>query len=328
MPERITFAIAGDPHSEIIHDGAKRMEKFLRAAKEHNVDFIIHTGDLTYPNDCTRSDCPKDRMPENVIEAYNYSGKIDHEHSLRLFEGAGIPFYHVPGNHEFDFSSPEDLLKLYKMPGTYYAFHLCGWHFIVLDCNYFKRADGALEHYSLGQYFLTEDLPYVPMDQLAWLARELEENDEPVILFSHQPLFDKIGGIKNLADFEAVISEARARGKDIRMMINGHLHADEIEERDGIIYYGINSMSNMWVGENLAYSGRFPEEIEKLYSSLKYVIPYKEAVYSIVTLDDSGVRVEGVESKYVQPGPRKIGFKGTISAKARSWEKPFKRSEK
>ena len=325
MAEKITFAIAGDPHSEIMHDGMKRMRKFLSAAREANADFIIHLGDLTYPNDCTDTHCPVENMPENIYDAYVHSGEKDNESIIALFEGFEKPAYHVMGNHEFDFSSPEDVLRLYRVPGLYYSFHVKGWHFIVLDGNFMRNAAGELEHYDRGQYFYKRDLPYLPQEQLAWLEEELRANNEPVILFSHQPLYNQSGGIKNHRELAALIDSARAEGKDIRMCINGHLHLDILDDIGGILYYNVNSMSNQWVGKANSCPGRFSQEIERKNPSLQYVIPYEKAIYSIVTLDETGVSVKGVCSGYVQPGPRKMGYKGRITSGAKSWERAWKR---
>jgi len=320
MAEKITFLVAGDPHSEIVHDGDKRMRCFLNAARREEADFIIHLGDLTYPNDRSKSNCPVDKMPENVYEAYVSMKNKDCELPLRLFESFEKPHYHVMGNHEFDFSSPESIIELYDVPATYYSFHMKGWHFIVVDGNFYKNKNGKICHYNRGDYFLTSDLPYISREELDWLRDELLGSSEPIVFFSHQPLFDYHGGIKNLDEFNAVIDEARAAGKDIRMFINGHLHVDDLDVIDGVPYYNVNSMSNMWVGKRMQYSGRFSEEIEKENGSLKYLIPYRSAVFSVVTLDEEGVSVKGRNSSYVQPGPRKLGFKGKISAGAKSWE--------
>ena len=324
MIEKICFVAAGDPHAEIVHDGKERMTDFLKTAKNENADFIIHLGDLTYPSNRSVSNCPIDKMPENVYAAYLMSGKCDSEEVIKSFNDFPAPSLHVMGNHEFDFSSQDSIKELYGIDATYYSKHIKGWHIIVLDCNYYKNEIGELCHYDKGDYFLTRDLPYLPKEQINWLAEELKSTDEPKLIFSHQPLFEIGGGIKNFAEVSEVISKARSIGADIRACISGHLHLDFLKEIDGVYYLGVNSMSNMWVGKRLEYSGRFTPEIEKENPSLKYVIPYKSAVYATVTADEEGIRVIGKSSKYVQPGPRKIGYKRPISAGMKSRYLPKK----
>ena len=83
-------------------------------------------------------------------------------------------------------------------------------------------------------------------------------------------------------------------------------------------------MSNMWVGKRLEYVGRFSKEIEEENPSLRYVIPYKSAVYVTIKADGDGISVIGRSSKYIQPGPRKIGYKRPISAGMKSRYLPKK----
>lgn len=324
MAESICFIAAADPHAEIVHDGKERMADFLTTARDENADFIIHLGDLTYPSDRSVSNCPIDKMPENVYAAHLMSGKCDSEDVIKSFNEFPAPSLHVMGNHEFDFSSEESIKKLYGIDATYYSRHIKGWHIIVLDCNYYRNENGELCHYNRGDYFLTRDLPYLPKEQLSWLAKELKSNDEPKIIFSHQPLFEIGGGLKNFAEVSDIITNARTEGADIRACISGHLHLDFLKEIGGIYYLGINSMSNMWVGKRLEYVGRFSKEIEEENPSLRYVIPYKSAVYVTLKADGDGISVIGRSSKYIQPGPRKLGYKRPISAGMKSRYLPKK----
>ena len=49
----IKFAAMADMHLDIMHDGEKRLDKFLAAADEEDVDFVIRLGDFAYHNDTT-----------------------------------------------------------------------------------------------------------------------------------------------------------------------------------------------------------------------------------------------------------------------------------
>jgi hypothetical protein len=102
------------------------------------------------------------------------------------------------------------------------------------------------------------------------------------------------------------------------------MHVDDLDIIDGTPYYNVNSMSNMWVGKRLEYVGRFSKEIEEENPSLRYVIPYKSAVYVTIKADGDGISVIGRSSKYIQPGPRKIGYKRPISAGMKSRYLPKK----
>ena len=341
MAEKITIGIAGDPHCEILHDGVERIEKFLNASRKANADFIIHLGDFTYPNDKSKIVCPIDQMPENVLDAYRYENGRDTEAALRLYNSFEKPHYHVCGNHDFDFSSPEDVKKLFGIDNTYYSFHMGGWHFIVIDSNYMKEDDGTYTHYSRGnQYYVKygpfengfkfyEKIGYVPEEQLVWLKEEINSSTEPMILFAHYPLFNTYSSIKNHEKITEIINEARKNGKKVRMMISGHKHMDYHAAMNGVLCCYFNSLSNMYCGSKYAVEGRYLPEIEKEYPCLKYIFPYRNPVYYMMTIDDEGVEVKGVSSQMVPPTPRQLGVKNKeINARASTFKYTWAEIEK
>jgi adenine-specific DNA glycosylase len=69
-----------------------------------------------------------------------------------------------------------------------------------------------------------------------------------------------------------------------------------------------------------------PKETEEKYPSVRYTIPYAKAVYSIITVDDDGISVSGVDGDYIKPGPLEVGFFGKISPSSESWERKWKRT--
>ena len=320
--EKVKFAVMADLHHEIMNDGMRRLEAFLDGARKADVDFIIHLGDFTYPQDTSVSYCNPEKMPENVKNAYIYGMVQSSKEVIEKYNSFEKPHYHVMGNHDFDFLSVEETVKMYDMKANYYSFHKNGWHFIVIDGNYIKTEDGKYEHYNHGHYFY-KDLPYINDEQLEWLKKELADNDEPVCMFSHPALYKFSGGIKNYRDFEKIIEDAKARGKKIRICMNGHNHVDVLAEKNNTLYYTLNSISNMWVGEDFE-AVRYCEKTEKLYPNLKYTIPYATPIYALVEMDDDGIKVIGKNGRYVQPGPKKIGFKDLISPSIKSFEKKWK----
>ena len=238
---KIKMAVVADVHLDIAKDGEKRIDAFLKAAREENVDFIIHLGDFAYPNDTSKTKCPIDKMPSNVRNAYERPSKIDKEAILKKYSSFEKPAYHTMGNHDFDFLSPDDAIRMYGIPNGYYSFHMNGWHFIVLDGNYFKDENGNYVHYDCANYFY-RNLPYLNPEQLNWLENELKDGDEPVVMFSHQALFHYDGCIKNLPDFEKIIKEAKSRGREIRMCLSGHMHLDDLDLIDGTYYHNVASL--------------------------------------------------------------------------------------
>lgn len=322
---RVKFAVMADIHLDIMHDGMRRLDEFLRAADKEEVDFVIHLGDFAYPNDTSKTKCDLDRMPINVKNAYENPASVDKEAILRKYNEFHRPTYHTMGNHDFDFLSPEDAIRMYGIPNGYYSFHMNGWHFIVLDGNYWRDADGNYVHYDCGEYFY-KDLPYMNPEQLEWLRAELRETDEPVIMFSHQMLcgFERHdGAIKNSAEFLEIIDEAKSRGKDVRMCVNGHLHIDRLNERGGTLFYNVNSISNYWV-DTTYEAKRYSDKTEERFPNLRYTLPYSKPVFAIVTLDDEGICVKGMKGKFVYPGPRQLGINNpTLTPHVKSWERKW-----
>ncbi len=308
---RIKFAVTADIHLDIAKDGERRIDAFLKAARDEDVDFIIHLGDFAYPNDTSKTKCPIETMPENVKNAYERPSPVDKEAILKKFSMFEKPAYHTMGNHDFDFLSPDDALKLYGLESGYYSFKMNGWHFIVLDGNYFKDKNGKYIHYDCGQYFY-EDLPYINPEQLIWLEKELESCDEPAILFSHQALFDFDGGILNYSDFQKIINKAEKRGKKVRMCLSGHLHIDRLDIVDKTYYYNITSLFGMWVGEEYSCK-RYCDKTEEKFPNLRYNIPYSKPIFSIITLDEDGFYVKGMKGRIVPPGPKALGWHGRVS---------------
>lgn len=320
----ISFAVLTDLHLDIMHDGMRRVKTFLNAADQANVDFIISLGDFSYPKDTSVCLCDPDKMPVNLKLAQTAPTVIDKYAILDLFNQYPKPKYHLLGNHECDFCSKADALEMYQMKCNYYSFHMNGWHFIVLDGNYYRDSNGEIVDYHFGKYFETTDLPYISSPQLEWLRSELAQGNEPVIIFSHQPLYPCARGLKNADELQAVIRQGRENGRDILMCINGHVHMDILHEENGILYFTVNSISNFWAGEKYA-TQRYSQKTEDRFPNLKYVVPYQKPLYAIITLDAEGVSVEGVHGRFVPPCAKASGIEAPVTPHIKSWSKRWDR---
>lgn len=87
--------------------------------------------------------------------------------------------------------------------------------------------------------------------------------------------------------------------------MNGHVHRDIRHFENGILYYTLNSISNYWAGTAYA-THRYSSEIEAKFPNLQFVVPYADPVYAIVTLDENGISLKGVEGHFVPPSPEKL----------------------
>lgn len=104
--------------------------------------------------------------------------------------------------------------------------------------------------------------------------------------------------------------------------MNGHDHGDAVIEKNGTTYYTVNSSSNVWIGSQIDSS----ETLKEKYSHLNGILTYKEPFAVIVEIDDSKIKINGVEGEYQSVTPEDIGLDNyqwngvSILPKASSWE--------
>ena len=310
----IKFGVFTDLHVDIMHDTQQRLEVFLEACRREQVDFIIQLGDFCYP-EMRKVICKPENMPENIANALQYPTYADKDTIIRLFREFEKPGYHVLGNHDCDMCSKRAVLEYYGVTyDPFYSFDMGGFHFVVLDPNYYLW-DGQYHSYENGNYFdasyeAIPALPYLPPEQLAWLEQDLAAAAYPTVLFSHQRL---CGGHASIRNADALRPILQAAPKGVVLALNGHEHIDTAEKIDGTWFLNVNSMSNYWLGKNFTCMERYTAEIDEKYPNIRYVAPYSEAVYAIVTLDSTGASITGPKGSIVGISPEDQGVyaKGT-----------------
>ena len=279
------FGIFADSHIDYIHDGVSRVGKFYDAARENGVDFCIQLGDFCSPY-------------ENKLEIKKAA--------LALVNSQPMPTYHVLGNHDMDNNSKSEVLSFIGQGSAYGSFDLGGVHFIYLDASYYREGGEEIS-YDRGNYkkAADTDLPLLPKAELEWLARDLESAEYPSVIFTHQSLIESRAGIINAEDFRKVIRKAPC---GVLACICGHEHVDRIEEKEGVIYYCLNSMSYYWAGSAYTHSP-YGEKIEAEFPLLKYVFPYEEPLFAIIEITDEEIRICGRETEIVGIKPHEVDFK-------------------
>lgn len=313
----VTIGIFTDLHLDIMHDGKKRFDEFMAAARKENVDFIIQLGDFCYPEDTSHCECSMENIPVNLLNSMRVPINVPKFELLHAFNSFEKPSYHVLGNHEFDFCCKSQVMKLYGMQKRYYSFVSGGWKFLVLDANNFRNSSGEIVDYYYGDYFDSHDLPYIDDVQMEWIEAELMRDEMPVVVFSHQPLIGGERGIKNADALHKLFARANENENRVKICINGHIHVDTLENKDGIYYYTLNSMSNHWLGQ--AYECiRYDEKTEAEFPNLRYTLPYQEPLYAIITLDENGMQVKGTRGDFVKPMPKNLTSQEGISASIES----------
>lgn len=278
----VTFAVVSDLHQDIAHDAEERLSTFLRAANDNQVDFIIQLGDFCFP-------------------------KEENKPFLKLWQDYAGEKYMVLGNHDMDICSKEAVMQFISMNNRYYSFDKGDFHFIVLDPNNIYDGEKYIP-YENGNYFgYGEKVSYVDPEQVEWLKKDLQSTDKRCIIFSHQS-FECSS--QNREEIRKIFEDENRRVgyTKIPVAFSGHDHTNYMKEINGIAYIQINSASNQWVGEKYACPERFSDEINQKRAALKYTVPYKDALYGIVTLTGDGMTLKGVKSEFIVPGPEELGI--------------------
>lgn len=278
----VTFAVVSDLHQDIAHDAEERLSTFLRAANDNQVDFIIELGDFCMP-------------------------KEENKPFLKRWQDYAGEKYMLLGNHDMDNCSKEEVMQFIGMNNRYYSFDKGDFHFIVLDPNNIYDGEKYIP-YENGNYFgYGEKVSYVDPEQVEWLKKDLQSTDKRCIIFSHQS-FECSS--QNREDIRKIFEDENLRAgyKKVAVAFSGHDHTNYMKEINGIAYIQINSASNQWVGEKYACPERFSDEINQKRPALKYTLPYKDALYGIVTLTGDGMQLKGVKSEFIAPGPEELGI--------------------
>ena len=270
----VRFGLCADPHKDVMHDADERLRVFVDAARRHRAEFVLQMGDFCRPYEKNRS-------------------------FLKVWEGFPGPRHHMLGNHDNDGGFAwQQVLDFWGMERRYYAFDQGGWHFVVLDGNETKPAKPAPGYPR-----------YVGAQQLAWLEEDLRQTAAPTLVFSHQSLEDE-EGVENRAEVRAVLEKANvsAGWRKVGVCLSGHHHIDFQTEINGIQYLQINSMSYSWLGEKYRHV-RYSPEVDKAFPSIKYTVPYQDALFALCTLEPQGrMSMQGVRSQFVGPSPWDLGM--------------------
>ena len=278
----VTFAVISDLHQDIAHDAEERLSTFLRVANDNQVDFIIELGDFCMP-------------------------KEENKPFLKRWQDYAGEKYMVLGNHDMDNCTKEEVMQFTGMNDRYYSFDKGDFHFIVLDPNSIYDGEKFIP-YENGNYFgYGEKVSYVDPEQIEWLKKDLLATDKRCIIFSHQS-FECSSQNREVIRQIFEDENERAGYKKVAVAFSGHDHTNYMKEINGIAYIQINSASNQWVGEEYACPERFSEEINRKRPALKYTLPYKDALYGIVTLTGTDMELKGVKSEFIAPGPDELGI--------------------
>ncbi len=305
---KVKFGICSDTHADLVHDGPRRVQKFLEACQAEQVEFCVDLGDFCSPS-------PRNYEQKAQVKA--------------MLEKLSVSWYHVLGNHDKNFDNTQGAVAYLGMPGNYYSFDFGGIHFVVLDTCYYQVGE-EYQAFDCGNYMDAPPgikIPVLPPEELSWLEKDLAGTNYPSVLFSHHSLIESRNHICNGEEVRKILANAPA---SVILAASGHEHRDWVKERDGIWYTCINSMTYFWAGHDHVHTS-YGGELEEQYPILKKMFPYEEPLYAIVEIDEEKIKIKGTSTRIVGQQPADIHYEKTgiiheISSAIADKELPLKKS--
>ena len=224
--EVLRFGFGTDLHyadrstvDDTLRDGDHKLHDAVTTWNDHDVDFAVMAGDYI--------DGDVEDTPDNAIGDLKYIEEI--------FDELEAPRHYVLGNHDLDILTKSEFLEHAAADELYYSFDRAGYHFVVLDLNYEKFADGA--GYKRGEFSYLDT--WISPAQLEWLERDLEATDHPTLVFTHQRLSREGMHFAENADEARAIFDAG----DVRAVFEGHSHENENTVVDDTQYFCMEAMA-------------------------------------------------------------------------------------
>lgn len=303
------FLIFTDLHVDMMHDAAIRAEVISRAAKRHQVDFVVQLGDLMYPDEgFLKENSPHSLEIMKEVRPWAM-GRDDERFSvLESLKNTGVPVYHTLGNHDMHICDKETMVKFLHMPARFYTFVQGGVRYIVLDTNFVMTEEGLCDiSCGNGAGQPGDKLKFLTDEQLCWLEKTVMESQEPCVLFSHASLADPLSGIRNRQALFALIDRVNRDQKRVLAAFNGHSHIDGMRTCGGTAFININSASYHWMGGDYECI-RYSEKLSACYPRLKRTAPYHAPLYAVVDVDDRRICMTGTKSLFVGKTPQELGL--------------------
>lgn len=281
--KELKFGIITDLHfyNAGVPDVQSRLEVFLKAAEEADVDFVIQLGDFCFIGEPSTE----------FIETWEMYPRDK---------------YNVLGNHDMDICSKEEFMAAIDMPERYYSFERGDWKFLVLDANNLKDSPHKYIPYANSNYYVASNKrAFVDPEQIEWLKTELANTDKKCIIFSHQSLEKTVN---NRTEIQQVLEDANesAGYKKVVAAFSGHDHTSYKKEINGISYVQVNSATSQYMGSDYTNDQRYSKEMYEQRPSLIYSAPYKDGLYAIVDIDNEGISIDGVQSEFLKPTPQEL----------------------
>jgi 3',5'-cyclic AMP phosphodiesterase CpdA len=247
------LSAAGDKSFRFVHftdlhikpeDGAEQgVRQAVRAVNnlDPEPDFVITGGDLVFD----ALDVSYERA-DTLFKLYQ-----------ECISGLNCPVHNVIGNHDvLGWYKNSDVAKDHPEYGkkmfakrvgggsTWKSFDHKGWHFVLLDSIEYDEAS-------------SDYIGLVNDEQLAWLERDLAavSADTPIVVVTHIPLASILEQVRSGANAplnnhigitNSMAVFGKFEGKNLQLILQGHLHRDEQIRVDGRRFYMSGAVCGAW----------------------------------------------------------------------------------
>lgn len=172
----------------------------------------------------------------DLIEDSDHDGDVAHyRQGLALFADAGVPVYHVAGNHDTAHITKPELCNLLGIRALYYAFDAADYHFVVLHSAQPSAGDKQAT---------------IAKEQIDWLAADLAGTTKNTIIFLHHSLADQdlegnvwFAGLPHecLVENRRELRTLLAQQEHVIAIVNGHLHWNHVDQHGALPYITLQS---------------------------------------------------------------------------------------
>ncbi len=235
-----SFAFLTDIHVQPESRATEGFKASIAKVNELKPDFVITGGDL---------------IMDALAQTYDRADSLYNLY-VETSRGFNMPVHNTMGNHEvfgyYEESGVDSSHPLYgdrmfeeRLGKRYYVFEFNGWRFYILD---------SIDEWEEGGYY-----GYIDQEQVAWLKEDLAGVDPemPIVISVHIPLLTVQTQIHEGStapnSMGSVITNSREvlelfNGHNLRLVLQGHLHAYEDIYVNGIHFITGGAVSGKWWG--------------------------------------------------------------------------------
>ena len=175
---------------------------------------------------------------ELVEAAPSVETEIDYLKTIaEVLDEAGVPRYHVPGNHCISTLTKEEFFEhggSVTRKGLH-SFDLGDVHFVLLDACF----NSKMEPYGRNNFVWHDS--NIPPQQIEWLEKDLASTKLPVVVMVHQRL-DLDRPNKYAIKQSAAVRKVLEKSGKVRVVFQGHSHKNEKADVEGITYCTLAAM--------------------------------------------------------------------------------------